>query len=43
MFYNLRAYDSRLIMQEISKFDVIIGLKPNGSEKYMAFTWLKEF
>ena len=30
--------DSRLIMQEIGKFDVEISVIPNGLEKYMAFT-----
>ena len=38
IFHNLRGYDSHLIMQEISKFDVEISVIPNGLEKYMAFT-----
>ena len=37
MFHNLRGYDSHLIFNEFSKFDVKIGLIPNGLEKYMAF------
>ena len=37
IFYNLRGYDSHLIMQEIGKFDVKVNLVPNGLEKYMAF------
>ena len=35
IFYDLKGYNSHLIMQEIGKFDVNI---PNGLEKYMAFT-----
>ena len=38
IFHNLSGYDSHLIMQEISKFDVKINLVPNGLEKSMAFT-----
>ena len=30
IFHNLKAYDSHLIMQEIGKFDVKIGVTPNG-------------
>ena len=37
IFYNLRGYDSDLIMQEIGKFDVKVNFIPNGLEKYMAF------
>ena len=37
-FHKLKGYDSYLIMQEISKFDVKISVIPNGLEKYMAFT-----
>ena len=38
IFRNLRGYDSHLIMKEISKFDVKLSVRPNGLEKYMAFT-----
>ena len=38
IFHNLKGYDSHLIMQEIGKFDVKIGVIPSGLEKYMAFT-----
>ena len=37
-FHNLRVYDSHLIMQEISKFDVKISVVPNGLKKYVPFT-----
>ena len=43
IFHNLRGYDSHLIMQEISKFDVKVGVILNGSEKYMAFTTNKNY
>ena len=36
--HNLRGYDGHLIMQEISKSDVEISVRPNGLEKYTAFT-----
>ena len=38
IFHNLRGYDSHLIIKEISKFDVKVGVIPNRLEKYMAFT-----
>ena len=38
IFYNLRGSDSHLIMQKIGKFDVKVGITPNGLEKHMAFT-----
>ena len=38
IFHNLRGYDSRLIIKEISNFDVRVDVIPNGLEKYMAFT-----
>ena len=38
IFYNLKGYDTLLIMQEIGKFDVKVNVMPNGLEKYMAFT-----
>ena len=37
IFYNLRGYDSPLIMQEIGKFNRDINVIPNNMEKYMAF------
>ena len=37
IFLNLRGYDSHLIMEEVSKFDVKVNVIPNGREKYMAF------
>ena len=38
IFHNLKGYDGHLIMKELSNFDVVIDVIPNGSEKYMAFT-----
>ena len=38
IFYNLRSYDSHLIIKEIGKLDVKVSVIPNGLEKYMAFT-----
>ena len=38
IFYNLRSYDSHLIIKEISKFNVKVSVIPDGLEKYMAFT-----
>ena len=38
IFHILKGYDSKLIMQEISKFDVKISVILNGLEKYMVFT-----
>ena len=38
IFHNLKGYDSHLIFQELSKFDVRVGVMPNGIEKYMIFT-----
>ena len=38
IFHNLRGYDSHLKIKEVSKFDVNVGVIPNGLEKYMAFT-----
>ena len=38
IFHNLRAYDSHLIIKEVSKFDVKVSVIPNGLKKYMAFT-----
>ena len=37
IFYNLKAYGSHLIMQEISKFDVKVSVIPNRLENYMSF------
>ena len=33
IFYNLRDYDSHLIIKGISKFDVEVSIKPNGLQK----------
>ena len=38
VFHNLKSYDSHLIMQELSKFNLKIKVTPNGLEKYMSFT-----
>ena len=37
VFHNLRGYDSHLINCELDKFDLKVGVIPNGLEKYMAF------
>ena len=37
IFYNLRGYNSRLIFNELDKFDVKINVIPNGLGKHMAF------
>ena len=37
IFHNFRGYDSRLIFNELNKFDVKVNVIPNGLEKYMAF------
>ena len=37
IFYNLKGYDSHLIIKEIDQFD-IFDVIPNGLEKCMAFT-----
>ena len=41
IFHNLKGYVSHLIMQEIGKFDVKIGVIPNGLEKYMQLAFNK--
>ena len=38
VFRSLKNYDSHLIMQELGKFSLKIGVIPNGLEKYMSFT-----
>ena len=38
MFYNLKNYDSHLIMQELGKFNLKVNAIPNGLEKYMRFS-----
>ena len=38
VFYNLKNYDSHLIMQEPGKFNLEIRVIPNGLEKYKSFT-----
>ena len=35
IFHNLRGFDSHLIFEELSKFDVKIEVIPNRLEKYM--------
>ena len=42
-FYNLRNYDSHLIMQELGKFNLRINAVPNGLEKYMSFSINSKF
>ena len=37
IFHNLRGDDSHIIVSELDKFDVKIGVIPNRIEKYMAF------
>ena len=37
IFYSLRVYDSRLIFDELNKFDAKIDVIPNRSETYMEF------
>ena len=38
IFYNLKGYESHLVMQEIGKFYVKTDVIPNGLEKYIGFT-----
>ena len=38
IFYDLKGFDSHLIIKEIGKFDLKVSVIPNGLEKYMAFT-----
>ena len=38
VFHNLKNHDSRLIIQELGKFNLKINVIPNGLEKYMSFT-----
>ena len=37
IFHNLKGYDGHLILSELNKFDVKIGVIRNGLEKYMTF------
>ena len=37
VFHNLKGCDGHLIMKELSNFDVVTDVIPNGLEKYMAF------
>ena len=37
VFYNLKNYDSHLIMQELGKFNLKINAIPNKYEKYVRF------
>ena len=41
IFHNLRGYDSHLIIKELSKFNCNINVIPNGLEKYMSFSLVK--
>ena len=36
VFYNLKNYDSPIIMQSLGKFSFEINVIPNGLEKYMS-------
>ena len=38
VFWNLKNYDSHLIMQDLGKFSLKINVIPNGLEKYMSFS-----
>ena len=38
IFYNLKNYDSHLIMQELGKLNLKINVIPNGLEKYISFS-----
>ena len=38
VFHNLKNYDSHLIMQELSKFNLRSNVIRNGFEKYMSFS-----
>ena len=38
IFYNLRGYDSHLMVEEIGKFDLKTNIIQYGFKKYMAFT-----
>ena len=33
IFYNLRGYDSHLIIKEVRRFDVKVSVIPNGLKK----------
>ena len=37
VFYNLKKYDSYLIMQELGTFNLEITVIPNGLEKCMSY------
>ena len=41
IFHILKGYNSHLIFKVLSKFNVKISVIPNGLEKYMAFTIIK--
>ena len=38
IFHNLKAYGSRLIFKELSKFNLKLSVIPNGLENYMRFS-----
>ena len=37
VFHKLKNYDSRLIIEELGKFNFKINIKPNGLEKFISF------
>ena len=41
VFHNLRGYDGHLIMQEIGKFGLSVGVIPNNMDRYQSFTLSK--
>ena len=43
VFHNLKNYDSHIIIQELSKFNLKINVMANGLEKYMSFTVNNKF
>ena len=38
VFYNLKNYDSHLIVKDLGKFNFKINVIPNGLENYMSFS-----
>ena len=38
MFYNLKNYDTHLIMQELGKSNVKVNVIQNELDKYLSFT-----
>jgi len=37
IFHNLRDYDSHFIIEEIGKFEKLVGVISNNKERYVAF------